>query len=96
MTTVCVRKLFPIYSSPSLISAVQDDRIEQSLLFNAHRFVCLATCNSAKYTFEVFFHENTFELDYWITGSWSQDLGSESMAWLRTFPGMAGVGVFTP
>lgn len=46
-------------------------------------------------TFEVFPHENTFELDSWITGSWSQALGSESMAWLRTLPGMAGLGVFT-
>lgn len=75
---------------------MQDYRIEQSLLFTACRLDCLAACNNTKYTFELFPHENTFELDSWIARSWSQDLGSKSVVWLRTLPGMAEVGVFTP
>lgn len=74
---------------------MQDYRIEQSLLFNACRFVCLAACNNTKYTFEFFPLENIFEPDSWITGS-CQDPRSERMAWLRTLPGVAGVGVLTP
>lgn len=75
---------------------MQDYRIEQSLLFNACRLVCLSAYNNTKYTFEIFPLENIFEPGSGITGSWSQDPGSERMAWLTTLPGMAGMGVFTP